>query len=114
MEDRLCALGLGLNAIVLFTTRHLDAATTELRAGGHEVREEDAARLSPFVRHHVNLLGRYSFLLAEVFAGRPAALMRRDATVRRTPMPEAGGAPGTGAGAVTCPRGTRLGPAPRG
>ena len=37
---------------------------TELRAEGHEVRDEDAARLSPFGRHHVNLLGRYSFLLA--------------------------------------------------
>ena len=35
----------------------------ELRAGGYEVRDEDAARLSPFGRHHVNLLGRYSFLL---------------------------------------------------
>ncbi|GAA2682385.1 hypothetical protein GCM10010428_50740 [Actinosynnema pretiosum subsp. pretiosum] len=70
--------------------------------------------MSPFVRHHVNLLGRYSFLLAEVFAGRLATLMRRDATVRRTPIPEAGGAPGIGAGAVTCLRGTRLSSAPRG
>jgi TnpA family transposase len=63
MEDQLGALGLVLNAIVLFTTRYLDAAITELRAGGYEVHDEDAARLSPFVRHHINMLGRYSFLL---------------------------------------------------
>ena len=60
------ALGLVLNAIVLFTTRYLDAAITELRAGGYEVRDEDAARRSPFVRHHINMLGRYSFLTPEL------------------------------------------------
>jgi hypothetical protein len=39
----------------LFNTRYLDAAIGELRAGGYAVRDEDAARLSPFVRHHVNV-----------------------------------------------------------
>ena len=63
MEDQLGALGLVLNAIVLFTTRYLDAAITALRADGYKVRDKDAARLSPFVRHHINMLGRYSFLL---------------------------------------------------
>ncbi len=58
-----------LNSIVLFNTRYLDAAITELRAGGYEVRDEDAARLSPFGRHHVNLLGRYSFLLPAELGG---------------------------------------------
>lgn len=47
----------------------LDAAITELRAGGYEVRDEDAARLSPFVRHHVSMLGRYSFLAPELAGG---------------------------------------------
>jgi Tn3 transposase DDE domain len=69
MEDQLGALGLVLNAIVLFNTRYLDAAITELRTAGHEVRDEDAARLSPFGRHHVNLLGRYSFLLPADLGG---------------------------------------------
>jgi hypothetical protein len=69
MEDQLGALGLVLNAIVLFNTRYLDAAITELRAGGHEVRGEDAARLSPFGRNHINLLGRYSFLLPGELGG---------------------------------------------
>ncbi|GAB3290798.1 hypothetical protein GCM10027563_28620 [Parasphingorhabdus pacifica] len=63
MEDQLGTLGLVLNAIVLFNTRYLGAATAELRAGGYEVRDEDAARLSPFVRGHINMLGRYSLLV---------------------------------------------------
>ncbi|GAA2672471.1 Tn3 family transposase [Nonomuraea recticatena] len=47
----------------------LDAALTHLRTSGSEVREEDVARLSPFVRHHINLMGRYSFHLPEVPGG---------------------------------------------
>lgn len=43
-----------MNAAVLFTTRYRNAALDQPRAGGHEVREEDVARLSPFVRHHID------------------------------------------------------------
>lgn len=38
-------------------------------ASYYEVRDADAARLSPFVRHHINMLGRYSFLTAELAGG---------------------------------------------
>jgi TnpA family transposase len=69
MEDQLGVLGLLLNSIVLFNTRYLDAAITELRADGYEVRDEDAAQLSPFGRHHVNLLGRYSLPLPAELGG---------------------------------------------
>nr|WP_202528199.1 Tn3 family transposase [Streptomyces sp. SID5770] len=69
MEDQIGALGLVLNALVLFNTRYMDAAVTQLRADGHEVRDEDVARLSPFVRHHVNMLGRYSFQLPALPGG---------------------------------------------
>ncbi len=69
MEDQFGALGLVLNALVLFNTRYMDAAVTQLRADGFEVREEDVARLSPFVRHHVNMLGRYSFQLPDLPGG---------------------------------------------
>ncbi|MFC4016240.1 Tn3 family transposase [Nonomuraea purpurea] len=69
MEDQIGALGLVLNAIVLFNTRYMDAALTHLRAGGFDVREEDVARLSPFVRHHINMMGRYSFQLPEMPGG---------------------------------------------
>ncbi|MFI7626225.1 Tn3 family transposase [Microbispora rosea] len=58
MEDQIGALGLVLNAIVLFNTRYMDAPVVQLRADGLEVRDEDVARLSPFVRHHINVLGR--------------------------------------------------------
>jgi uncharacterized protein DUF4158/Tn3 transposase DDE domain-containing protein len=47
-------------------TGYMDAAVTQLRADGFEVRDEDVARLSPFVRHHINRLGRYSFQLSDL------------------------------------------------
>lgn len=47
MEDQLGAHGLVLNAIVLWTTKYIDAAVAQLRAEGHEIRDEDIARLSP-------------------------------------------------------------------
>jgi hypothetical protein len=47
----------------------MDAALNRLRGDGFDVRDEDVARLSPFVRHHVNMLGRYSFQLPELPGG---------------------------------------------
>ncbi|MEV4298871.1 hypothetical protein [Microbispora rosea] len=38
----------------------MDAALNQLRAGVFDVRDEDVARLSPFVPHHVNMPGRHS------------------------------------------------------
>jgi hypothetical protein len=46
MEDQIGALGLVLNALVLFNTRYMDAAITQLRADGFEVRDEDVGWLS--------------------------------------------------------------------
>ncbi|MCW2948576.1 MAG: transposase [Actinoallomurus sp.] len=50
-------------------THNMDAAVTQLRADGFMVRDADVARLSPFVRHHVNMLGRYSFELPDLPGG---------------------------------------------
>lgn len=61
MEDQLGSLGLVLNAVVLWTTRYIDAAVVHLRAEGHEIRDEDIARLSPLKHRNLNVLGRYSF-----------------------------------------------------
>ncbi|MET9959589.1 hypothetical protein ABZ128_11020 [Streptomyces sp. NPDC006326] len=36
---------------------------------GFDVRDEDAACLSPFVRHRVNMLGRYSFQVPDLPGG---------------------------------------------
>ncbi|MDQ1022699.1 hypothetical protein QF035_000281 [Streptomyces umbrinus] len=69
MEDQLGALGLVLNAIVLWMTRYIDAAVPQLQAEGHELREEDTARLSPLKHRNLNLFGRYSFTDSTPAAG---------------------------------------------
>lgn len=40
-----------------------------MREQGYPVREEDAARLSPFVRRHIRLDGHYSFHLPDLGGG---------------------------------------------
>lgn len=67
-EDQLGALGLVVNLVVLWNTIYMDAALDQLRAEGHEVRPEDAARLSPLGFKHVNMLGRYAFTLPDTVA----------------------------------------------
>lgn len=65
-EDQLGALGLVVNIIVLWNTIYIDAALAQLRQEGYPVRDEDVARLSPFIHErHINLLGRYSFIVPE-------------------------------------------------
>ena len=46
-EDQLGALGLVVNAVILWNTIYMDAALAELRAEGFDVRDKDVARLSP-------------------------------------------------------------------
>lgn len=41
---------------------------TQLRADGFDVRDDDVARLSPFVRHHI-IHGRYSFQVPDLPGG---------------------------------------------
>jgi TnpA family transposase len=60
-EDQLGALGLVLNAVLLWNTRYTDAAITALRDAGQEMSETDIARLSPLGDAHINMLGRYAF-----------------------------------------------------
>ena len=60
-EDQLGALGLVLNAVILWNTRYIDAALTVLREQGHLVDEADVARLSPLGDAHINVHGRYAF-----------------------------------------------------
>ncbi|MFN6565296.1 MAG: Tn3 family transposase [Nostoc sp. ChiSLP01] len=64
-EDQLGALGLVVNVIVLWNTYYMDAAVNELSCLGQATNREDIARLSPLGRKHINMLGRYYFLLAE-------------------------------------------------
>jgi TnpA family transposase len=60
-EDQLGALGLVVNAIALFNTRYLDRAVDHVRDTGKTVSDEDVGRLSPLIRDHVELHGRYTF-----------------------------------------------------
>ncbi|MEV4888995.1 transposase [Nonomuraea sp. NPDC055795] len=66
MEDQLGALGLVLNCVVLWNTWYIDKALDQLRAQGYPVFDEDVARLSPFIRDHLNVDGTYNFLLPDL------------------------------------------------
>ena len=69
-DDQLGALGLVVNVIVLWNTLDMEAALTQLRRQGYSVRDEDVARLSPLLYHHIHMLGRYAFAV-------PKAVIRR-------------------------------------
>jgi Tn3 transposase DDE domain len=89
MEDQLGALGLALNCITLWNTFYLDAALTQLRADDYPVLIEDVARLSPYMRRHINVHGHYSFHLPDL-AGARRALRDPDAPERGLTRREAG------------------------
>ena len=61
MEDQLSALGLALNATVLWNTLYSDHAVKQLAADGLSVTDELLARLSPLQFEHINFHGRYTF-----------------------------------------------------
>ncbi len=63
-EDQLGVLGLVLNAVVLWNTIYMQSALDHLQ-GSIEIKEGDEARLSPLGYKHLNVLGHYSFTLAE-------------------------------------------------
>ena len=64
-EDQLGVLGLVTNAVVLWNSIYMRAALDHIRQQPLEIKEEDEARLSPLVYGHINVLGHYSFTLAE-------------------------------------------------
>lgn len=68
MENQLGALGLVMNAIILWNSRYLDLALSQLRLQGHPVQDEDVERLSPLNFEHIHLEGRYHFTLADTVA----------------------------------------------
>ncbi len=67
-EDQLGALGLVVNVIVLWNTIYMDVVLNQLRAEGFDVRDEDVARLSLLGFDHINMLGRYAFVLPDQIA----------------------------------------------
>jgi hypothetical protein len=83
MEDQLGSLGLVLNAVVLWTTKYIDAAVAQLRTEGHEISDEDIARLSPLKHKNLNVLGRYHFT-----SSTPAGGALRPLRDPNAPIPE--------------------------
>ena len=64
-----------VNAVVLWHTRYLDAALARARASGALIKPEDVERLSPLLLDHVNVLGRYEFVLEKsIRQGKPRPL----------------------------------------
>jgi len=57
-----------MNVVVLWNTLYLDAALAHLQAEGVAVQPEDVARLTPLGYKHINVLGWYTFTLAEPIA----------------------------------------------
>lgn len=64
-EEQLNALGLVVNAVILWNTIYMDRALEEMRQRGMAILPEDVARLSPIGHEHVNVYGKYSFQLSE-------------------------------------------------
>ncbi|MFE9574366.1 Tn3 family transposase [Streptomyces sp. NPDC006692] len=71
MEDQLGALGLALNAVVLWNSLCLDRAAKQLAADGFPVTDDLPARLSPLQFDHINFLGRYAFFRLQEVGQRP-------------------------------------------
>ena len=67
-EDQLGVLGLVVNMIVLWNTWYMQDALDELRGSGQEVRPEDVERLAPLRFQHINVHGKYHFILPESVA----------------------------------------------
>ena len=67
-EDQLCALGLVTNAVVLWNTLYTEAVQKQLKEDGYDIKDNDVERVSPLQHRHINVLGRYSFMLAESVA----------------------------------------------
>jgi TnpA family transposase len=67
-EDQLGVLGLVVNMVVLWNTWYMQDALDEQRRIGQEVRPEDVERLAPLRFQHVNVHGKYHFILPESVA----------------------------------------------
>jgi TnpA family transposase len=76
-EDQLSALGLVVNALVLWNTYYMDAALSSI-GSQQSMNLEDVARLSPLGHSHINMLGRYHFSL-------PLAVMQGEMRSLRDP-----------------------------
>ena len=61
LDQQFACLNLVTNAVIVFNTVHIARVAEELRAEGHEVRDEDLERVWPARHGHINFLGKYFF-----------------------------------------------------
>ena len=54
-------LNLVTNAVIVFNTVHITQIVQELRAEGHEIKDEDLEWVWPTRHGHINFLGKYFF-----------------------------------------------------
>ncbi len=71
-EEQLGALGLIVNAIVLYNTIYTQRALDHLAANGLQIADVDVERLSPLGSDHLTLTGRYRIALLEALRDRGA------------------------------------------
>ena len=57
--NKASCLSLLSNAVLVWNTRHIDRIVYQLRAAGHEVLDEDIARVSPLLHAHITPNGSY-------------------------------------------------------
>ena len=67
-EDQLGALGLVINMITLWNTWYMQDALDQRQSSGLEVCTADVERLAPLRFQHVNVHGKYHFVLPESVA----------------------------------------------
>jgi hypothetical protein len=69
-EEQLGALGLIVNAIVLYNTIYTQRALDHLAASGLRIDDADVERLSPLGTDHITLTSRYRIALPEALRDR--------------------------------------------
>jgi Tn3 transposase DDE domain len=71
---------------VLWNTLYMNASLDQLRARDYLVLDEDVARLSPFARDHLNVVGNYTFSLPDL--GEAGFRPLRDPDAQDDEMPD--------------------------
>lgn len=74
MEDepldlQVACLNLVTNAIVIFNTVHIAKAVEDLKREGHDIHDNDLARIWPSRFSHINFLGKYHFNVDNIRPG---------------------------------------------
>jgi TnpA family transposase len=64
-EEQMGILGLVVNAIVHWNTKYIGIALDTLKKNGMDINDEDIIHLSPICWQHINIVGRYSFIVTE-------------------------------------------------